>query len=152
MPREAEGWAGEAEELVDALAQTAFTVMAVLTRIAADHDLSLTQLRVFGILRDHRPRMAELADYLGLEKSTMSGLISRAEQRGLVARHKDPADARAAVVVMTATGLELATQVHTEVRAAVSPLTDHLPTADRDDLARLLTRMLAIAPAPGRSR
>jgi len=26
--------------------------------------------------------MAELADYLGLEKQTMSGLIARAEKRG----------------------------------------------------------------------
>jgi DNA-binding MarR family transcriptional regulator len=26
--------------------------------------------------------MAELADYLGLEKSTMSGLVDRAERRG----------------------------------------------------------------------
>ncbi|MBL7622848.1 MULTISPECIES: hypothetical protein [unclassified Frankia] len=45
------------------MAQIAYTVMAVLTRVAAEHDLSLTQLRVFGILRDHRPRMAELADF-----------------------------------------------------------------------------------------
>ncbi len=50
--------------LTDALAQSAFVVMGALTRIAAEHDLSLTQLRVFGILRDREPRMSELADFL----------------------------------------------------------------------------------------
>jgi len=78
--------AGSPEELVDALAQAAFVTMAVLNKIGADNDLSLTQLRVCGILRDRRPRMAALADYLGLEKSTMTGLVDRAEKRGLMAR------------------------------------------------------------------
>ena len=76
----------EGEALVDALAHSAFVVMGALTRIGAEHELSLTQLRVLGILRDRTPRMAELADYLGLEKSTMSGLVDRAERRGLLER------------------------------------------------------------------
>lgn len=71
------------EGLVDALGMTAFVTMAVINRIAAEHDLSLSLFRVLGILHDRRPRMSELADYLGLEKQTMSGLIARAEKRGL---------------------------------------------------------------------
>ena len=58
--------------------QTSFLTMATLSRIAADNDLSLTQLRVLAILRDRRLRMAELAAYLGLDKSTMTGLVARA--------------------------------------------------------------------------
>src|ERR1700727_693151 len=38
--------------LRDALAQMSFTLMAVLTEVAAEHDLSLTQLRVLSILRE----------------------------------------------------------------------------------------------------
>jgi len=38
----------------------------VLNRIGTEHDLSLTQLRVLGILRDRRVKMSELAGYLGL--------------------------------------------------------------------------------------
>lgn len=41
--------------------------MAVLTKVAADNELSLTQLRVLAILRDRRLRMTALAGYLGLE-------------------------------------------------------------------------------------
>jgi DNA-binding MarR family transcriptional regulator len=61
------------DELRDALAQMSFTLMAVLTEVAAEHDLSLTQLRVLGILRDREPTMAELATFTGLERSTISG-------------------------------------------------------------------------------
>jgi hypothetical protein len=60
-------------ELRDALAQMSFTLMAVLTEVAAEHDLSLTQLRVLGILRDREPTMADLATFTGLERSTVSG-------------------------------------------------------------------------------
>ena len=45
------------EELVDALVRSSFAVMAVLSRIGAEHDLSLTQLRMLGILRDRRVTM-----------------------------------------------------------------------------------------------
>ena len=54
--------------LVDALVQAAFVTMAVLNKLSAENDLSLTQLRVLAILRDRRLRMTTLADYLGLEK------------------------------------------------------------------------------------
>src|ERR1700760_2565378 len=81
-------------ELIDALVRSSFEVMAVLSRIGAEHDLSLTQLRVLGILRDRRIRMSELADYLGLDKSTISGLVDRAEKRGLVQRAANEADGR----------------------------------------------------------
>jgi hypothetical protein len=48
-------------ELRDALAQMSFTLMAVLTEVAAEHDLSLTQLRVLGILRPTRTTAARCA-------------------------------------------------------------------------------------------
>ena len=82
------------DHLRDGLVQVSFAVTAVLSRVAAEHDLSLTQLRVLGILRDRKPTMAELANYLGLERSTVSGLVDRAVQRGLVEKNTDPSDGR----------------------------------------------------------
>ena len=38
--------------LVDALGTVAFAITAALTKLGAQHDLSLTQLRLIGILRD----------------------------------------------------------------------------------------------------
>src|SRR6516165_2777954 len=89
------------DDLRDALAQTSFTLMAALTEVAAEHDLSLTQLRMLGILRDREPTMADLATFTGLERSTISGLIDRAAQRGLVIRTADPRDGRSVRVSLT---------------------------------------------------
>ena len=135
------------EGIVDALVQTAFATMAVLHRIAADNDLSLTQLRVLAILRDRRPRMSALADHLGLERSTLSGLIDRAAARGLVARAPNSDDGRAVDVMLTRHGSALAASVYLVVEEALSPLTHALPAPDRDRLQRLLERMLSAQPS-----
>ncbi|KQV08302.1 MarR family transcriptional regulator [Leifsonia sp. Root112D2] len=108
--------------------------MGAFTRIAAEHDLSLTQLRVLGILRDRRLRMAQLADYLGLDKSTLSGLIERAERRGLVARTRNTEDKRAVDVFMTDAGHELAEKVQHDVRLVFAPLTDRLDAMQQRSL------------------
>jgi DNA-binding MarR family transcriptional regulator len=99
-------------------------------------------MRVLGILRDRRLRMAELAKFLGLEKSTMSGLVERAERRGLLARAKSAGDGRAVDVFMTPGGRELAERVHAQVRLALAPTTDRLDAGDRRALTGLLERML----------
>jgi len=104
--------------LIDALAQTAYTVMAVLNRVGAEHDLSLTQLRVMGILRDRRLRITALAEHLGLEKSTMTGLVDRAEKRGLLARAPSATDGRAVDVFITPAGEALAGPAY-ETRAGL---------------------------------
>jgi DNA-binding MarR family transcriptional regulator len=135
----------ERSELVDALAQTAFVTMGVLSKVAAANDLSLTQFRVLAILRDRRLRMTALADYLGLDKSTMTGLVSRAEQRGLLVRAPSVDDKRAVDVLLTARGGQLADRLYVEVDHSLVPMLDQLPTVDQRRLRALLARLLAPA-------
>jgi|SRR5580698_1714826 DNA-binding MarR family transcriptional regulator len=133
--------ATDSDDLVDTLVQSAFATMAVLTRIAAEHDLSLTQLRVLAILRDRRPRMTALADYLGLEKSTMSGLVDRAERRGLLERVPGAGDGRAVDVQLSTAGAEIVDRVHDTIREALAPMTSELGPAEQRRLQNLLRRM-----------
>ncbi|PJI85722.1 MarR family winged helix-turn-helix transcriptional regulator [Luteimicrobium subarcticum] len=137
------------DALVDALVQSAFMTTAVLSRVAAEHDLSLTLLRVLGILADRRLRISELADFLGLERSTLSGLVDRAERRGLVERTPSAADGRVVEVSLSAVGRAQHAVVHAQVAAALAPQTAVLSSADRRRLERLLTRSLV--PAVGRT-
>ncbi|MGC4088166.1 MAG: MarR family transcriptional regulator [Polyangiaceae bacterium] len=124
------------------MAQAAFVTMAVLNKLAAENELSLTQLRVAGILRDRRLRMVELADYLGLEKSTMTGLVDRAEKRGLMARAPNPDDGRAVDVFLTKDGLKLAERLQGQFQDALLPLSLRLEASDRKRLQELLEQML----------
>jgi DNA-binding MarR family transcriptional regulator len=135
--------ASRGDGLTDALVPTAFVTMALLNKIGAENDLSLTLLRVLGILFDRRPRMTELADHLGLEKQTMSGLIARAEKRGLVARAPNVADGRATDVFLTVEGAQLVQRLHAQMQQALAPLTGRLSAAEQQQLQALLERMLA---------
>ncbi|MFV0454923.1 MAG: MarR family winged helix-turn-helix transcriptional regulator [Pseudomonas sp.] len=130
------------EGLADVLVPTAFATMAVLNKIGAENDLSLTLIRVLGILWDRRPRMAELADYLGLEKQTMSGLIARAEKKGLVMRAPNAEDGRATDVFLTSEGVKLVKRLHVQAQQALVPLTEQLSRSDQQQLQELLQRML----------
>ena len=132
----------EQDGLVDALVQGAFVTMAVLNKVGADNDLSLTQLRVLAILRDRRLRMTALADYLGLEKSTMTGLVDRAEKRGLLARAPNASDGRVVDVFLSPDGAELAERLYTQVGRSLSPMTSELAPAEQRRLQTLLERML----------
>ncbi|WP_433219465.1 MarR family winged helix-turn-helix transcriptional regulator [Dactylosporangium sp. CS-047395] len=129
-------------ELIDALAQTAFTVMAALNKVGAEHDLSLTQLRVLGILQDRRLRITELAEYLGLEKSTMTGLVDRAEKRGLLGRAPSATDGRAVEVFVTPAGAALAGPIYARIAELLAPLLEGLRPAERRQLHQSLERFL----------
>lgn len=130
------------ERLADALVPTAFVTMAMLNKIGAENDLSLSLIRVLGILWDRRPRMTELADYLGLEKQTMSGLIARAERRGLVARAPNKEDGRATDVFLTSEGSNLVKRLHAQTQQALAPLIEQLNASEQQQLQELLQRML----------
>lgn len=136
----------EQDGLVDALARSGFATMAVLTRLSAEHDLSLTQLRVLAILRDRRVRMSTLADHLGLERSTLSGLVDRAERRNLLQRAPNRTDGRAVDVLLTAEGARLARRLGAEVQRSLAPMTGSLTPAEQRRLRILLERLLDPQP------
>lgn len=115
--------------------------MAVLSRIGAKHDLSLTQLRLLGILRDRRLRITLLGERLGLEKSTVSGLIDRAEKRGLVERAPSLEDGRATDVFLTKQGARLVEALRAEAALVLAPLVDRLTPTEQQRLQELLLKM-----------
>ena len=136
------GTEATSEGLADLLGHTTFVTMAVLSRVAAEHDLSLTQLRLLGILRDRRVRMTALADFLGLDKSTMTGLVDRAQKRGLLTRAPNANDGRAVDVHLTAAGIALAATVQARFAESLTTFTDRLSPADQRRLQSLLERLV----------
>jgi DNA-binding MarR family transcriptional regulator len=82
---------------------------------------------------------------LGLEKSTMSGLVERAEKRGLLERAPCASDGRAVEISLTARGKKLAERLQAEVERSLAPMTGALNAAERQRLRALLERMLETA-------
>src|ERR1700741_4777090 len=103
--------AGEDLGLVDALAQLSFLVQNGLAEIAGRYDLSITQTRLLGILRDRQPTMNQLGRHLGLDKSSITGLVDRPQPGGLVPLPASPVDRRSFQVSITDAGRQLVEQV-----------------------------------------
>ena len=131
------------DSLADVLARTTFVVVAILTKAAAANGLSLTQLRLLAILRDRRASMSAVAEHLGLDRSTLSGLVDRARSGGLVARERNAQDGRGVDVFLTPEGQALALRLQERVNADLAPLIDALGAASQDRLRRLLEQALA---------
>lgn len=126
----------------DGLAQLSFLIGGILERRAREHDLSLIQIRLLGVLRDRTPTMHELARLLQLDKSSVTGLIDRAQHRGLVARVPSTADRRAVLVRLTDHGRSLASAGAAGFEADISLLLQRLPPSDRDALSQLISQLL----------
>lgn len=128
---------------VDALAQLSFLVHNALDEIAGQRDLSITQARLLGVLRDREPTMNQLGRLLGLDKSSISGLVDRAQRRGLVTRTVSANDRRAFRVSITDAGRQLieqlAAQFAEQIELAVAPLSD----VDRERLSQLAAQVVA---------
>lgn len=115
---------------------------AVLSSVAAQHDLSVTQLRLLVALRDRSSRVSELADHLGLDRSSVRWLVVNAVGRGLVERIIDESDGNRVRVALTDAGRDVADRGAAEVARRTSPLLARLVAADQHKLAGLLARLL----------
>ena len=129
--------------LVDAMAQLTFVVQGALTRIAVENDLSIVQIRLLGLLRDRRPTITELAALLQLDKSSVTGLVDRAQERGLVQRTASPVDGRSVHVSITPVGRALIDRGSIAFEGEIDGLLADLTPAQRTRLAALATRIVA---------
>jgi MarR family transcriptional regulator, lower aerobic nicotinate degradation pathway regulator len=135
--------------LVDALAQLSFVVQATLGRIAASYGLSIVQARLMGILRDRTPTIKELARFLQLDKSSVTGLVDRAEEAALVRRVPSTTDRRMVQVAITTDGRRLIDNAASTFAAEIAKLVANLSTTQQDRLSDLASTVV-VAEAKGR--
>jgi len=135
-------------ELVDGLVELSFAVQQVIGRVAAEHELSIVQARLLGILRDREPTMAALARFLSVDKSSATGLVDRAERRGLVRRFGSEHDGRSVQVALTAAGRRLAGTASDDIASRVAALVEGLTEAESRRLATLAARVARTGRGP----
>jgi DNA-binding MarR family transcriptional regulator len=129
--------------VVDALVQTSFLVQSIIKEAADEQDLSIVQARLLGVLRDREPRMAQLAKLLELTKSSTTGLVDRAERRGLVRRAAIPVgDERAVHVMLTEQGRELEQKFTAQVTRRLMTLAAGLSETSRTRLSKDLSQLV----------
>lgn len=114
------------------LLQLTGLVQGLYARISDRHDLTPVQARLLCVLLGGPKGMAELAGSFGVEKAALTGLMDRAEKRGLAERSPVPGDRRAVQVTLTEAGRRAAVAFHAEVGEALNKLIENLGPADRE--------------------
>lgn len=93
--------------------------------------LSLSQLRVLYFLRRRsQSSLSEVADYLDVTRPTMSAMVERLVQRGLVNRISDPAERRRIILTLTTEGAAEMERVYDATLQTVADRLANLPAAD----------------------
>jgi MarR family transcriptional regulator, lower aerobic nicotinate degradation pathway regulator len=84
-----------------------------------------------------------LARSIGLDTSTIAGVIDRLEARGLMQRKASPEDRRVRLLSLTDGGRSLLRAVEPDMLKAQDRILAPLPEAERDEFMRMLRQLVA---------
>ncbi|GAA3718503.1 MarR family transcriptional regulator [Nonomuraea antimicrobica] len=139
----------EDTKLATALVRLAHLVTRVYAEVSKEFELTPQQIQLLCMLLGGSTGMTEMSRALGLEKSSMTGLVDRAERRGVVVRVRDQRDRRACGIELTEQGREIAHDAHRKVTARVEGLIGEIDPGDRERLESVLVGIVR-APHVGR--
>lgn len=129
------------------LVQLSFLV-PIYARVSERHDLTPAQAKLLCMVADTPRGMTELAQCFGVEKTALTGLVDRAERRGLAERTAVPGDRRALCVAPTDAGCQAATAFKAEVAAELDRLVSGLSPKEREHLRRALAEIVTAHEPP----
>lgn len=127
---------------VEVLGRLSFVTNARLEARASEAGLSIQQMRLLGILRDREPTINELTVHLGVDKSSVSGLVIRAERGGFVTRTQHEQDGRAVRVRLEPAGRALIDEASSRFESDVEHTFAALTGPERARWVALTVRLL----------
>src|SRR5579871_2373391 len=83
----------------------------------------------------------EIGARIGLTSASITAAVDRLERKGLVSRRSDPADRRARVVHLTASGKRLIGKAFAEHQAALEGAVSGLDAAEQEQTVKLLKKL-----------
>jgi DNA-binding MarR family transcriptional regulator len=129
------------------LVELAIVLTSTVARVAEEHELTPMQGRLLCGLAGRSQRMMDLAQSLGIEKAALTGLVDRAERRGLVERATVPGDRRAIQVTLTDDGGQAMLAFEAGVASALDELLAPLAVKDRSAFRRMASAIVGAAHA-----
>jgi DNA-binding MarR family transcriptional regulator len=109
----------------------------------AEEPVNVRELSVLLLLEGREPEsQQQAAGRLGVDRTTMVGLLDALEGKGLVARQPDPADRRRNVVVVTASGRKALKKAKAASDEAERELLAGLSATESRQLRDLLARIV----------
>jgi DNA-binding MarR family transcriptional regulator len=128
------------EQLLGFVSHLMKTTQGGVYQLAADLDLTLTQLRALFFLAygDHAPALSELAGQIGLSVPATGRAIDALVRAGIVSRREDEADRRVKRLALTEHGEEILARIGAARRAGLRQFAEQLDDDARAALAHAL--------------
>jgi DNA-binding MarR family transcriptional regulator len=124
---------------------------------AAGYDLTPVQYAALGTIQ-HHPGIdqATLAGLIAYDRTTITGVLDRLEQKALILRNTSSKDRRARQLSITDAGIKTLEGIEPAVDAAQNAMLNGLTEAEANELQRLLKKAIAagneLSRAPQRGR
>jgi DNA-binding MarR family transcriptional regulator len=134
------------DRVIDAMALLSRTSENYLERVAGGISAGLRRGTASPLLVLHRTgplRVSQLAEELGLDRTTVTRHLDDLESRGLVARQPDERDRRAMVASLTPTAQGLLDDLRVRNRAVIRRICADWTREERAMFGRLLPRFAA---------
>jgi DNA-binding MarR family transcriptional regulator len=134
------------ENTIDWLYRTSALFDYMRLRFWDSQQLTVTQLRLMGFLRDEEGLSnAELADRLLVTRPSVSALLDRLERGGFIRRETSLTDRRGIRIYLEPRGVEAVTYVRRDARAFARDLLEGLSAEDVEQIGAVMERFVVHA-------
>ncbi len=116
--------------------------MAIFAVVMSDLDLTSVQFAALVKLRDMKAvTQTELGRLIGIDRATISGVVSRLQKRGVLQFRLDPLDRRSRIIALTATGEALLAQALQRTEQVGDDTLAPIGEAERAALREMLRKL-----------
>ncbi|MBT3241267.1 MAG: MarR family transcriptional regulator [Chloroflexi bacterium] len=135
-----------AKEIEKITVQLGWVMHKRLSKRLKEYNLTLPQLVVLQALYQKKTpiSMSELAEATLQVSATITGIIDRLEERGLVERQTDPEDKRSLKVALTKIGVSTLNKIEIHKKNSLSKFTKSLPMEDQIIFLNALQNYLSV--------
>lgn len=138
----------EKNDVASALVKLSFLVQSVYGEVSEASGLTPQQAQLLCVLCHQSLGMAQLAQTLGIEKSSLTGLVDRVEKLGLVSRQTSSIDARSSNVQLTKIGTNVVMKFRGEATSKLNELVACMPKKYRDIFTDIAGRIVTEHEVP----
>ena len=131
-------------QAIDTVAETLVPRASLAVRLLLRRTrsrVSRSEAGVLAAVRGGPRRITELAEIEGVAQPTMTLLVKRLEERGWIARERDPDDGRVVLVSLTEAGVTAIEELRADYRGA---LREHMLAMSDEEVAALVTATTAL--------
>ncbi len=131
------------EEICPTINKSSMLHKRMMGKILARFELTYAQYQVLKTIKQHKTLSAkEILVYLDTDKATLSGVLSRLEQKGLIKREKDPSDKRLMHITLTAASEALCSNVEVIEQTCADDLTKNIKPRELKNFLSVFERII----------